>query len=145
MEGYFVRTLGMHRVYNSAFMNFMKDEENEKYRRSIKNVLEFDPEILQRFVNFLNNPDEEPAVLQFGKGDKYFGVTITMVTMPGLPMFGHGQIEGFSEKYGMEYKKAYWNESIDLDLVQRHKKEVFPLMKKRYLFANVWNFYFMIL
>ena len=24
MEGYFVRTLGMHRVYNSAFMNMLK-------------------------------------------------------------------------------------------------------------------------
>ena len=29
-----------------------------------------------------------------------------MATMPGLPMFGHGQIEGFAEKYGMEYRRA---------------------------------------
>ena len=28
MEGYFVRTLGMHRVYNSAFMNMLKMEDN---------------------------------------------------------------------------------------------------------------------
>ena len=28
MEGYFVRTLGMHRVYNSAFMNMLRDEDN---------------------------------------------------------------------------------------------------------------------
>src|SRR5690606_24320241 len=27
MEGYFVRTLGMHRVYNSAFMNMLRDEK----------------------------------------------------------------------------------------------------------------------
>ena len=39
MEGYFVRTLGMHRVYNSAFMNMMRDEENAKYRSVIKNTL----------------------------------------------------------------------------------------------------------
>jgi len=32
MEGYFVRTLGMHRVYNSAFMNMLRDEENANYR-----------------------------------------------------------------------------------------------------------------
>jgi len=25
-----------------------------------------------------------------------------LVTLPGLPMFAHGQLEGFSEKYGME-------------------------------------------
>jgi hypothetical protein len=34
LEGYFVRTLGMHRVYNSAFMNMLRDEENAKYRRT---------------------------------------------------------------------------------------------------------------
>src|ERR1035437_4060248 len=32
LEGYFVRTLGMHRVYNSAFMNMLRDEENSNYR-----------------------------------------------------------------------------------------------------------------
>lgn len=142
MEGYFVRTLGMHRVYNSAFMNMLKKEENYKYRQTVKNTLEFDPQVLRRFVNFMNNPDEETAVAQFGKGDKYFGVCTLMVTMPGLPMFGHGQIEGFTEKYGMEYQKAYWNETPDYDLIERHNREIFPLMKKRYLFAEVDNFYF---
>jgi len=141
MEGYFVRTLGMHRVYNSAFMNFMKDEDNTKYRQSIKNILEFDPQILERHVNFLNNPDEETAVKQFGDGDKYFGVTLSMITMPGLPMFGHGQVEGFSEKYGMEYRKAYWNESVNWGLLNRHEKDIFPLMHKRKLFAHVEHFY----
>ena len=140
MEGYFVRTLGMHRVYNSAFMNMLKNEENDKYRTSIKNVLEFDPEILKRFVNFMNNPDEETAVAQFGKGDKYVGVCMMMVTMPGLPMFGHGQIEGFTEKYGMEYRKAYWDEIPDENLIQRHEREIFPLMQRRHLFADVKNF-----
>src|SRR2546426_8010347 len=38
MEGYFVRTLGMHRVYNSAFMNMMRDEENAQYRLVLKNT-----------------------------------------------------------------------------------------------------------
>jgi glycosidase len=142
MEGYFVRTLGMHRVYNSAFMHMMMKEENEKYRLLIKNTLEFNPEILKRYVNFMSNPDEETAVNQFGKGDKYFGVTIMMITLPGLPMFAHGQIEGFSEKYGMEYTRAYYNEFVDNYLVDRHKDEIFPLLKKRYLFSQVNNFQF---
>lgn len=142
MEGYFVRTLGMHRVYNSAFMNMLKREDNSKYRSTIKNTIEFDPQVLKRFVNFMNNPDEETAVAQFGKGDKYFGVCTLMVTMPGLPMFGHGQIEGFTEKYGMEFTKAYWNETPDGDLIARHERDIFPLMKKRYLFAEIENFLF---
>ncbi len=140
MEGYFVRTLGMHRVYNSAFMNMLKNEENQKYRDTIKNTIQFNPEILKRYVNFMNNPDEDTAVAQFGKDDKYFGVCTMLVTMPGLPMFGHGQIEGFTEKYGMEYRRAYWDEPVDEWLVQRHVREIFPLMKKRYLFAEVENF-----
>lgn len=140
LEGYFVRTLGMHRVYNSAFMNMLRDEDNAKYRMVMKNILEFDPEILRRLVNFMNNPDERTAVDQFGKDNKYFGVCIMMVTMPGLPMFGHGQIEGYTEKYGMEYKRAYLDEKHDLNLIQRHEKEIFPLLHKRYIFAGIENF-----
>jgi glycosidase len=136
MEGYFVRTLGMHRVYNSAFMNMLKMEENAKYRQTLKNVLEFEPEILKRFVNFMNNPDERTAVEQFGKEGKYFGATVLLVTMPGLPMFGHGQVEGFHEKYGMEYKRAYWDEPVDQQLVERHERQIFPLMRRRHIFSG---------
>ena len=142
MEGYFVRTLGMHRVYNSAFMNMLKKEENAKFHEMVKNVLEFNPQILKRYVNFMNNPDEETAVAQFGKDDKYFGVCTLMCTMPGLPMFGHGQIEGYTEKYGMEYKKAYWDEQEDENLVNRHLREIVPLLKNRKLFSEVDRFRF---
>ena len=141
MEGYFVRTLGMHRVYNSAFMNMLKREENAKYRETIRNTQEFDKDILKRFVNFMNNPDEETAVAQFGKGDKYFGVCTMMATMPGLPMFGHGQLEGFEEKYGMEYRRAYRDESPDRALIERHEREIFPLLKRRRLFSGVERFF----
>lgn len=140
MEGYFVRSLGMHRVYNSAFMNMLRDEKNAEYRTVIKNTLEFDPEILKRYVNFMNNPDERTAVEQFGKGDKYFGICLMMSTLPGLPMFGHGQIEGFAEKYGMEYRRAYWSEQPDAALVARHEAEISPLLHRRRLFAEVENF-----
>jgi glycosidase len=140
MEGYFVRTLGMHRVYNSAFMNMLRDEENSKYHTVIRTTLAFDPEILKRFVNFMNNPDERTAVDQFGKDDKYFGICTLMVTMPGLPMFGHGQIEGYTEKYGMEYRRSYLDEQSDPRLVSRHEREIFPLLRRRRLFAAVEHF-----
>ena len=140
MEGYFVRTLGMHRVYNSAFMHMLRDEDNAKYRQVIKNTLEFDPQVLKRYVNFMNNPDEKTAVEQFGTRDKYFGVCTLMVTLPGLPMFGHGQIEGYREKYGMEYRHAKWDEPLDEGLVRGHEWRIFPLMHRRALFADVENF-----
>ena len=126
----------MHRVYNSAFMNMLKEEENAKYRQTIKNVLEFNPEILKRFVNFMNNPDEKTAVEQFGSQGKYFGACVLLATMPGLPMFGHGQLEGFKEKYGMEYRRAYWDEQVDQGLLEGHRLWIFPLLKKRWLFSG---------
>jgi glycosidase len=140
MEGYFVRTLGMHRVYNSAFMVMLRDEDNAKYRVVLKNTLEFDPDIMKRYVNFMSNPDERTAIDQFGTGDKYFGVATMMATLPGLPMFGHGQVEGFTEKYGMEYYKPRYNETPDQGLVDRHQREIAPLLRQRQLFAESGNF-----
>ena len=140
LEGYFVRTLGMHRVYNSAFMNMLRDEENAKYRSYLKKTSEFDPDILKRYVNFMSNPDERTAIDQFGSGDRYFGVCTLLATIPGLPMFGHGQIEAFTEKYGMEYKTAKFNEWPNEDLVARHQREIAPLLKNRRLYAESENF-----
>ncbi len=140
MEGYFVRTLGMHRVYNSAFMHMLRDEDNGGYRQVMKNTLTFDPQILKRYVNFMNNPDEETAVEQFGKSDKYFGICTLLATLPGLPMFGHGQVEGYSEKYGMEYRRAYRDEQPDTGFIQYHEKVIFPLLHRRHVFADVENF-----
>ncbi|MGB7874470.1 MAG: alpha-amylase family glycosyl hydrolase [Anaerolineales bacterium] len=140
MEGYFVRTLGMHRVYNSAFMHMLRDEDNAKYRQVIKNTLEFDPQVLKRYVNFMNNPDEKTAIEQFGVGDKYFGVCTLLATLPGLPMFGHGQIEGFREKYGMEFRTPKWDEPVDEGLVAGHDWKIFPLLHRRSLFAESDNF-----
>ena len=63
-----------------------------------------------------------------------------MSTLPGLPMFGHGQIEGFTEKYGMEYRWPRYEENPDHWLVERHEREIAPLLKRRWLFAESGNF-----
>ncbi|HSU18114.1 MAG TPA: alpha-amylase family glycosyl hydrolase [Acidobacteriaceae bacterium] len=140
LEGYFVRTLGMHRVYNSAFMNMLRDEENAKYRSYLKKTIEFDPDILKRYVNFMSNPDERTTIDQFGSGDKCFGVATLLATLPGLPMFGHGQVEGYGERYGMEFKQAKMDEWPNEHLVARHLHEIAPLLKRRYIFAESANF-----
>jgi glycosidase len=140
LEGYFVRSLGMHRVYNSAFMNMLRDERNADYRRLISTTLEFDPRILKRYVNFMSNPDERTAVDQFGSEDKYFGVATMMATLPGMPMFGHGQIEGLAEKYGMEFRRPRWDEQQNDELVRRHERQLFPLLSRRRIFAEVDGF-----
>ncbi len=140
LEGYFVRTLGMHRVYNSAFMNMLRDEENAKYRSYLKKTVEFDPDILKRYVNFMSNPDERTAFDQFGSGDKYFGVSVLLATLPGLPMFGHGQVEGFTERYGMDFQQARMDERPNDDLIAKHQHVIAPLLKNRRLFAESTHF-----
>ncbi len=140
METYFVRNLGMHRVYNSAFMHQLRDEDNARFRAMIAGTLAFDPGILRRWVNFLTNPDEPPAMEQLGTGDKYFALCTLLATLPGLPLFGHGQLEGLSEKYGMEYARAYVDEAPDPEVVARHQRQIVPLLERRALFAECEGF-----
>ena len=140
LEGYFVRTLGMHRVYNSAFMHMLRDEKNAGYQQVIRETVAFDARILGRYVNFMSNPDERSAIDQFGSHDKYFGVATLLATLPGLPMFGHGQVEGFSEQYGMEFRRPQRDETPDEGLVERHRREIFPLLRQRWRFAGASGF-----
>jgi hypothetical protein len=57
-------------------------------------------------------------------------------------MFSHGQTEGYTEKYGMEYQRAYYNETPEQWLVEKHEREIFPLTAKRYLFSEITHFNF---
>ena len=41
MESYFVRTLGVHRVYNSAFMHMIRDQKNKEYHLLTNYILYF--------------------------------------------------------------------------------------------------------
>ncbi len=140
MESYFVRTLGLHRVYNSAFMHMMRREDNAKYRALIKEFLLVDPRVLERFVNFMSNPDEESVLEQFGGGDKQFGVAVILATLPGLPLFAHGQVEGLAEKYGMEFLAPKLDEAPREQMMVRHRQVVAPLLRERRLFAGTANF-----
>src|SRR6202021_2733890 len=58
----------------------------------------------------------------------------------GLPMFGHGQIEGFTERYGMEFKRARMEEHPNEGLIAGHQHHIAPLLKNRALFAESVNF-----
>ncbi len=140
LEGYFVRTLGMHRVYNSAFMHMLRDENGAGYRKVIRDTIEFDPEILKRYVNFMSNPDEKPAVEQFGTGDKYFGAATVLATLPGLPMFAHGQFEGLGERYGHEFRRPRVDETPNQWVIDRHEQEIVPLLRQRARFAEARDF-----
>jgi hypothetical protein len=65
---------------------------------------------------------------------------VLLATLPGLPMFGHGQIEGFTERYGMDFKQALLDEYPNQDLVARHQHLIAPLLQSRYLFAESEHF-----
>lgn len=140
LEGYFVRTLGMHRVYNSAFMHMLRDEDNAGYRKVMRDTLEFDPRVLQRFVNFMTNPDERPAAEQYGTGDKAFSVATLLATLPGLPMLGHGQVEGWRERYGHEFRRARWDEPVDEGHANHFEWAIVPLLRRRAAFSGTDRF-----
>ncbi len=140
MEGYFVRTLGMHRVYNSAFMHMLRDEDNAAYRAILRETVSFDPRVLERYVNFMSNPDERTAAEQFGTGGKYAGVATLLATLPGLPLVAHGQFEGYRERYGMEFRRPQLDERPDAGLAALHEARLFPLLRRRAQFAPAASF-----
>ena len=137
MEPFFVTELGMDRVYNSAFMHLLRERENESHQHLLRNTAARAPELLRRSVNFLTTPDEASAAEQFGTRDRYFGACTLLATMPGLPLLGHGQIEGLSEKYGMEFLQARSDESPQAAMVERHRREIAPLLAERRDFAGL--------
>jgi len=140
LEGYFVRGLGMHRVYNSAFMAMLRDGKNAEYRTILRDTTASDPELLRRYVNFLTTPDEEPAAVGFGIGDRALLAATLAATLPGVPMLGHGQWEGQRERYGMEYRAPRTSDPISADHVERYDREIAPLLRARHLFAGVADF-----
>ena len=140
LEGYFVRGLGMHRVYNSAFMSMLRDGKNTEYRTILRDTTAYDPELLRRYVNFLTTPDEEPAAVGFGIGDRALLAATLAATLPGVPMLGHGQWEGQRERYGMEYRAPRTNDPVSTDHVERYDREIAPLLRARHLFAGVTDF-----
>ena len=140
LEGYFVRGLGMHRVYNSAFMTMLRDGKNAEYRTILRDTTAYDPELLRRYVNFLTTPDEEPAAVGFGIGDRALLAATLAATLPGVPMLGHGQWEGQRERFGMEYRAPRTIDPVSTDHVERYDREIAPLLRARHLFAGVADF-----
>jgi len=131
----------MHRVYNSAFMHMLRDEDNAGYRRVMRETLEFDPGVLGRFVNFLTKPDEKPAAEQLGTGDRAFSAATLLATLPGLPMLGHGQVEGWRERYGHEFRRARWDEPIDEGHAGHFEWAIVPLLRRRAAFSGTDRFH----
>jgi len=60
--------------------------------------------------------------------------------LPGLPMLGHGQIEGFRERYGMEFRRARWDEPVDEPHVGHFERTIAPLLRRRAEFAGTARF-----
>lgn len=135
-EKYFVRDLGIHHVYNSAFLNNLRDENNAEFRRYLREIIENDPTLLENFINYLTTPDEAPAAESFGCAEKYFGACALMVSLPGVPMFGHGQLEGFAEWYGMDFSKPMLDESTHTEFLAEHQRLISPLLLQRRRFTS---------
>ena len=135
-EMYFVRSLGMHRVYNSAFMHSLRDEKNAEFETNLKTFRSQDADTLSRFVNYLSTPDEESAASLFDNDEKYLGAMLLMATLPGLPMLAPGQLEGYREKYGMDQHAPQSNESLREDLAVNYRQRITPFMRRRAEFCS---------
>jgi len=140
MEAHFARGLGVHRVYNSAFVNCLRRDAAAELRRQIADLLRLDPRLLERQVNYLSNPDEAPVREVFGDGPRWRAASILLATLPGTPLFAHGQVEGLRERYGMEYQRAYREDPVDAEMVAWHQRVLAPLLARRRCFSGSTGF-----
>lgn len=136
MEAHVARDLGVHRVYNSAFVNCLRHDRPAELRRQVADVLRLDRRLLERQVNYLSNPDEAPVREVFGDGPRWRAASVLLATLPGTPLFAHGQVEGLSERYGMEYRRAYRDDPVDEEMVAWHERVLAPLLARRRAFAG---------
>lgn len=140
MEAHFARGLGVHRVYNSAFVNCLRRDASAELRRQIDDLVRLDPRLLERQVNYLSNPDEAPVREAFGDGPRWRAASILLATLPGTPLFAHGQVEGLRERYGMEYQRAYREEPVDEEMIAWHELVLAPLLARRRCFSGSSRF-----
>src|SRR5262249_62120118 len=98
------------------------------------------PGIRPRGANSRNTPAGRPGVAQCGGGEKSSGAPTLMAPRPGLRMLGHGQIEGFEERYGMEFRRALREEPVDEGLEREHGRRIVPLLHRRALFSGAAEF-----
>src|SRR5690606_21179513 len=120
---------------HSAFMRLLAERRDGELRRLLADVHRRDPRVLERYVNYLTTPDEESARVKFGTGDRYFGLATLLCTLPGLPLFGHGQAEGLAETYGMEFAAPRRDERPDEGFRAHHRRVLAPLLAQRERFA----------
>jgi 4-alpha-glucanotransferase/glycosidase len=137
-ENYFIRNIGMHRVYNSAFMHFLTEEKSAEFNAFMTDHLK-EGETLNRFVNYLSTPDEKPAAEVFPHTEKYLGAMTLMATLPGTPLIAPGQLEGFAEKYAMDQQTPKLSETRNAGLISEHLKTIAPLFKLRSEFNDAKN------
>ena len=73
-----------------------------------------DPRVRSRDPQALRQLHDQPGRSDRGRavreGRQVLRDRTLLATLPGLPMLGHGQIEGFGEKYGMEFRRATLDE-----------------------------------
>jgi hypothetical protein len=56
-------------------------------------------------------------------------------------MLGHGQVEGFRERYGMEFRRARWDEPIDEGHAGHFAWAIVPLLRRRAQFSGTHRFH----
>ncbi len=140
MEADFVRRFGIHRVYWSAFRDWIRDGDHRAHKAWLARILAREPRHLGHLCLYLSNPDEAPAAEVFGTGDRALAAAALQAVLPGLPLLAHGQVGGLRERYGMEFTAPRRDEAPDPALVARHRARIAPLLRRRALFGGAGGF-----
>ena len=137
MEGYFVRTLGMHRVYNSAFMNMLKMEENAKYRQTHQERARVQP----RGAEALRQLHEQPGRAHRRRAVRQGRQVLRLHAAdgdacPACRCSATARSRASPRSTAWSTAAPTGTSTPDEDMVRRHERDIFPLMRRRGIFSR---------
>jgi len=126
MEGYFVRTSGC-TASTTAPSCTCSATRTTRLRKVIRDTIEFDPEILKRYVNFMTNPDEETAIGSSGRATNTSG-SDAPGDVAGAAMIGMARSRASQRNTGWS-SAGPSRRDPERGLVARFEAEIVPLLQ----------------
>merc|ERR1712070_223221 len=98
-----LQSLGFDFVYDKTVLDKLKDGNLDNLRDYIGSTSQ---DFFNRVAHFVENHDEDRAAYSLHGQQQAFAGSVVASTIPGLRLFYHGQFDGFTQKLGVQVRRA---------------------------------------
>lgn len=98
-----LQNLGFDFVYDKTVLDNLKDGNLDAFRDYIGGTSQ---DFFEHVAHFVENHDEDRAAYSLHGQQQAFAGSVVASTIPGLRLFYHGQFDGFTQKLGVQVRRA---------------------------------------